>query len=111
MKRLILLSFLMFLTIITSALSKDFKINDVEKIGFQKGDQQFYQMIGAIDGWAGTLGGESVEVYFFENKKKINDAFFKSIVPGDTYKDYCTKDNVALISIGKNACKLLKKLK
>jgi hypothetical protein len=50
MKRLILLSFLMFLTIITSALSKDFKINDVEKIGFQKGDQQFYQMIGAIDG-------------------------------------------------------------
>ena len=42
----------------------------LKKIGFQKGDQQFYQMIGAIDGWAGTLGGESVEVYFFENKKK-----------------------------------------
>ena len=111
MKKYIILSPLIFFTIITSALSKDFKINDVEKIGFQKGDQQFYQMIGAIDGWAGTLGGESVEVYFFENKKQINYAFFKSIVPGDTYKDYCTKDNVALISIGKNACKLLKKLK
>ena len=111
MKKYIILSPLIFFTIITSALSKDFKINDVEKIGFQKGDQQFYQMIGAIDGWAGTLGGESIEVYFFENKKKINDAFFKSQVPGDTYKDYCTKDNVALISIGKNACKLLKKLK
>ena len=111
MKKLIILSFSMFLTIITSACSKDYNVGDVEKIGFQKDDQQFYQMIGAIDGWAGTLGGESVEVYFFENKKKINDAFFKSIVPGDTYKDYCTKDNVALISIGKNACKLLKKLK
>ena len=111
MKKYTILISVMFLTIVTSALSKDFKINDVEKIGFQKGDQQFYQMIGAIDGWAGTLGGESVEVYFFENKKKINDAFFKSTVPGDTYKDYCTKDNVALISKGKNACKLLKKLK
>ena len=111
MKKYIILSSLIFFTIITSALSKDFKINDVEKIGFQKGDQQFYQMIGAIDGWAGTLGGESIEVYFFENKKKIDDAFFKSQVPGDTYKDYCTKDNVALISKGKNACKLLKKLK
>jgi hypothetical protein len=70
MKKYIILSPLIFFTIITSALSKDFKINDVEKIGFQKGDQQFYQMIGAIDGWAGTLGGESIEVYFFENKKK-----------------------------------------
>ena len=70
MKKYTILISVMFLTIVTSALSKDFKINDVEKIGFQKGDQQFYQMIGAIDGWAGTLGGESVEVYFFENKKK-----------------------------------------
>ena len=70
MKKYIILSSLIFFTIITSALSKDFKINDVEKIGFQKGDQQFYQMIGAIDGWAGTLGGESIEVYFFEKKKK-----------------------------------------
>ena len=60
----------MFLAIITSALSKDFETNDVEKIGFQKESQQFYQMIGAIDGWSGTLGDDSVEVYFFENKKK-----------------------------------------
>ena len=111
MKKYIILSSLMFFTIITSALSKDFKINDVEEIGFQKGDQQFYQMIGAIDGWAGTLAGESVEVYFFQKKKQINDALFKSFVPGDTWKDYCTKDNVALISKGKNACKFLKKLK
>ena len=111
MKKLIIMSFSMFLAIITSALSKDFKINDVEKIGFQKGDQQFYQMIGAIDGWSGTLGGDTVEVYFYETKKKINNAFFKSLVPGDTWRDYCTKDNVALISKGKNACKLLKKLK
>tara|TARA_B100000989_G_C19459222_1_gene435467 strand:+ start:705 stop:1040 length:336 start_codon:yes stop_codon:yes gene_type:complete len=111
MKKLIIMSFSMFLAIITSALSKDFEINDVEKIGFQKDSQQFYQMIGAIDGWSGTLGGESVEVYFFENKKKINDPFFKSLVPGDSWKDYCKKNNVALISKGKNACKLLKKLK
>ena len=111
MKKYITLGCLMFLTSITSALSKDFKINDVEKIGFQKGDQQFYQMIGAIDGWGGTLGGDTVEVYFYETKKKINDAFFKSQVPGDTWKDYCKKNNVALISTGNNACKLLKKLK
>ena len=111
MKKLIILSFSMFLTIITSAYWKDYNLGDLEKIGFQKDSQQFYQMIGAIDGWAGTLSDDTVEVYFFENKKKINDPFFKSLVPGDTWKDYCKKNNVALISTGNNACKLLKKLK
>ena len=70
MKKYTILISVMFLTIVTSALSKDFKINDVEKIGFQKGDQQFYQMIGAIDGWGGTLDDDTVEVYIFESKKK-----------------------------------------
>ena len=111
MKKYITIILLIFFTPISSASSKDFKINDIEKIGFQKGDQQFYQMIGAIDGWGGTLDGDTIEVYFFESKKKINDAFFKSQVPGDTWKDYCKKDNVALISKGKNACKAPKKLK
>ena len=71
MKKLIILSFSMFLTIITSAYSKDYNLGDLEKIGFQKDSQQFYQMIGAIDGWAGTLSDDTVEVYFFENKKKL----------------------------------------
>ena len=70
MKHYLIIFFISILSLTTPALSKDFKIKDIEKIGFQKNDQQFYQMIGAIDGWAGTLGGESVEVYFFENKKK-----------------------------------------
>ena len=70
MKKHIIFISVMFLTIVTSALSKDFKINDVEKIGFQKGDQQFYQMIGAIDGWGGNLDGDTVEIYIFESKKK-----------------------------------------
>ena len=111
MKKLIILIFSMFLAIITSALSRDFKINDVEKIGFQRGDQQFAQMVDAFDGWSGTLGGDKVEVYIYTDKKMIKHSLFKSWVSTDAWKEYCTKDNVALISEGKNACKLLKKLK
>jgi len=111
MKNIFLFTLGVLLTFTTPVYSKNFSIADVEKIGFQKGDQQYYQMIGAIDGWGGKLNGETVEVYIFKNKKKINNDFFESMVPGDTWKDYCKKDNVAMISKGNSACNLLKKLK
>ena len=77
----------------------------------QIGDQLFAQMVDAFDGWSGTLGGDKVEVYIYTDKKMIKHSLFKSWVSTDAWKEYCTKDNVALISEGKNACKLLKKLK
>ena len=111
MKKLIILSFSMFLTIITSAYSKDYNLGDLEKIGFQKDSQQFYQMIGAIDGWSGILGGDKIEIYFYENANKVNKAFFESEAANQFWKESCIKGNVGLISKGDNACKILETLK
>ena len=108
MKHYLIIFFISILSLTTPALSKDFKIKDIEKIGFQKNDQQFYQMIGAIDGWSGILDGDKVEIYVFESKIKINEVLFKSQTSKKSWKMYCSKGNVALISKGKNACKVLK---
>ena len=107
MKDYLIIFFLGVFTLTTPALSKDFEIKDIEKIGFQKGDQQFYQMIGAIDGWSGTLDGDEVEIYVFESENKINEVFFSSLISKNLWKIYCSKSNVSLISKGENACKVL----
>ena len=96
---------------VSKTFSKEFKVADFEKLGFLKGDQQWFQMIGAIDGWSGKINDEFIEVYFFKNKRKINREFFESMAPGDTWKNWCEKGNVALITKGDTACSYLKKLK
>jgi len=96
---------------VSKTFSKEFKVADFEKLGFFKGDQKWFQMIGAIDGWIGKINDEVIEVYFFKNKRKINREFFESMAPGDTWKNWCEKGNVALITKGDTACSYLKKLK
>ena len=49
---------------VSKTFSKEFKVTDFEKLGFLKGDQQWFQMIGAIDGWFGKINDEVIEVYF-----------------------------------------------
>ena len=68
-------------------------------------------MIGAIDGWSGILGGDKIEIYFYENANKVNKAFFESEAANQFWKESCIKGNVGLISKGDNACKILETLK
>lgn len=57
----------LWLGFVLAGCSKEvsYSISDVEAVGFEKDDQQIYQMVGAIDGWSGTLEGERVELYEF----------------------------------------------
>ena len=95
-------------------LAKEFNISDLDKIGFNKEDQQLFQMIGAIDGWGGTIDNEVVEAYIYKNSEAIPRDLFKNILNGDNisgWKNYCFKENIALITKGNLACEKLKKLK
>ena len=89
--------------------AKKYDVSDLEQIGFKKDTQQWYTMIGAIDGWSGILGGDKIEIYFYENANKVNKAFFES--EAAKWKETCIKGNVGLISKGDNACKILETLK
>ena len=91
--------------------SKKYDVSDLEQIGFKKETQQMFVLIGAIDGWSGILGGDEIEIYFYENANKVNKAFFEDEAAGQYWKDSCIKGNVGLISKGDNACKILETLK
>ena len=91
--------------------SKKYDVSDLEQIGFKKETQQMFALIGAIDGWSGILGGDKIEIYFYENANKVNKAFFEDEAAGQYWKDSCIKGNVGLISKGNNACKILESLK
>ena len=67
----------------SKTFSKEFKVADFEKLGFLKDDRQWFQMIGAIDGWSGKINDEIIEVYFFKNKREINREFFLSMASRD----------------------------
>lgn len=87
-------------------------IEDVEKIGFEKGDQQLYQLVNAEDGWGGVFKGETVELYQFSSTKTVNAEYFLPIKNDNIsgWQDGCVVRNLLLISKGKLACPELRKL-
>lgn len=98
-----------------AACSQDpLTISDAENAGFQKGTQQMFQMIGAVDGWSGTWNGETVELYQFETHDKVNTQFFNTTSqPGNAsgWSEMCIVENMGMISKGETACAELNKLK
>jgi hypothetical protein len=105
----IILGFALLLS--ACSAEKTLTIADAELIGFQKDQQQIYQMVGAVDGWSGTIGEESVEIYQYKNSDSITTEFFQSaIAPGNNsgWMDFCQHYNIALVSKGKTACAKLK---
>ena len=44
-------------------------VADAENAGFERDQYQFYQMIGAEDGWDGTWANASVEQYQYANEE------------------------------------------
>ena len=90
-----------------------FTISDAESIGFVKGDQQFFTMIGAVDGWSGTFDGETVELYEYRSASDIpTDVFDNFVASGNPsgWAEYCTVGNLAMVSKGTSACRSLRTL-
>lgn len=104
---------LLLLGLILAGCSQEvsYAISDAESVGFEKDSQQLYQMVGAIDGWSGTLQGERVELYEFESSSEVNTkAFEKSTQEGNMsgWVDLCQVGNLLMISKGEKACPTLK---
>lgn len=88
---------------------------DLETNGFQKDQQQLYQMVNAIDGWSGYWASDRVEVYLYENDASATEeiaGFASSIQEGNMsgWMEFCQHQNVLLLSKGENACESLKGL-
>lgn len=114
----ILVTVFFYLIFYTNTFANTYEIKDLEKLGFIKGSQQFFQIVGAIDGWGGKLENESVEVYEYQNSNDPNidktKQMLKNILQGENssnWKELCIKNNILLISKGINACKKLNELK
>ena len=117
MKKLLILLF-MTLTLLIQGCGREeanetLDIQDVEKIGFIKDNQKSFLLIGAIDGWSGSLSGESVELYVYKDVSSINVEFFDSIknsMDSMGWEEVCFVSNLALVSEGKTACTNLSSL-
>lgn len=88
---------------------------DLEANGFQKDQQQLYQMVNAVDGWSGHWASDRVEVYLYENTSSATeevDSFASSVQEGNMsgWVELCQHQNVLLLSKGESACDSLKGL-
>jgi hypothetical protein len=86
----------------------DLTFAELEAAGFEKHQQQYFQLVGATR-WA----NEDVEVYTFDDPDLENAPFYESIKtedPGSTWADKCVHKNVILLSKGYQACDRLYEL-
>lgn len=92
--------------------NKTLTIKDAESIGFVKKNQKLYQLIGAQDGWSGTISGEFVELYQYASSSIEPDPFANATEEGNFagWVDKCRVGNLLMLSKGRSACDALRKL-
>ena len=96
-----------------SPAEENLSIEAAEKAGFEKNQQQLFQMVGAEDGWSGDWAGDRVELYEFSDPDAINKKAFEALEePGNVsgWVEICTVRNLLMLSKGKNACRKLTRL-
>ena len=80
---------------------------ELEAAGFEKYQQQFFQLVGATNAWSGTWGNEEVEIYTFDDPDLENSPFYQDVKTGGPdakWADKCVHKNVILLSKGHQAC-------
>ena len=88
-----------------------FTIADAERVGFVRGDQQLVQIIGASDGWGGTLAGDEVELYSFADT--IPREFLRNTTqPGNAagWAGFCQVRNLVVLYKREESCNALRQL-
>lgn len=91
----------------------DLTFAELEAAGFEKHQQQYFQLVGATNAWSGRWANEDVEVYTFDDPDLESAPFYESIKtedPGSTWADKCVHKNVILLSKGYQACDRLYEL-
>lgn len=90
--------------------AENFSIDDAEAAGFEKDQQQIFQMVGANDGWSGEWAGDRVELYEFNDQDSVNNEVFEaSIQPNNVsgWVEMCVVRNLLMLSKGEYACREL----
>ncbi len=100
-----------------SSTNEKLTISDAEEAGFERDQQQFYQMIGAEDGWSGTWAGTTVELYQYADaesaqKAAQEESFKNAVQPGNVsgWVEFCRVRNLLMLSKGAVPCRKLKEL-
>lgn len=100
-----------------SSADEKLTISDAEEAGFERDQQQIYQMVGAEDGWSGTWAGTTVELYQYEDAESAQQAaqeesFENSVQPGNVsgWVTFCQVRNLLMLSKGAAPCRKLKEL-
>jgi len=97
----------------SAANAQQIALTDLENIGFEFDEQQLFFMVGAIDGWSGTIADERIEAYFyadaaFEFPAMLENSTKEGNLSG--WVDMCRVENVLMLSKGETACDLLRGL-
>ncbi|CUS49065.1 MAG: putative lipoprotein [Idiomarinaceae bacterium HL-53] len=113
MKRTVMLGLVVLLAGCSS--ESQLTLSELEANGFQKDQQQLYQMVNATDGWSGHWASDRVEVYLYENASSATneaEGFASSVQDGNLsgWVELCQHRNVLLLSKGESACSSLKGL-
>lgn len=87
-------------------------LSELEASGFQKDQQQLYQMVNAVDGWNGHWVSDRVEVYVYKNSSSASAEkgdFASSVEEGNIsgWVELCQHKNVLMLSKGESACSAL----
>ena len=100
-----------------TAINSKLTIADAEEAGFERDQQQLYQMIGAEDGWSGTWAGTTVELYQYEDEESAQQAVQEFAIedfvqPGNIsgWVTFCQVRNLLMLSKGMEPCRKLNEL-
>ncbi|MCK5246388.1 hypothetical protein KAR02_05790 [Candidatus Bipolaricaulota bacterium] len=92
-------------------------VANAENAGFDRDQQQFYQIVGAEDGWSGTWGNTEVELYQYANEESAQQAVqmftIEDLVqPGNisSWVTFCQVNNLLMLSTGMEPCRQLRGL-
>jgi hypothetical protein len=85
---------------------------DAERVGFARTEPKAFEMVGAVDGAGGTLGGGKVEIYAYAGEVPANriEELRSTAIPAFGWNGFCHVRNLTMVYEKEEACKALRGL-
>ena len=85
---------------------------DAERVGFTRTEPKAFEMVGAVDGAGGTLGGGKVEIYAYAGDVPANriEELRSTATPTFGWNGFCHVRNLTMVYEKEEACKALRGL-